>query len=79
MRPLSVLVKLKFILSLILLLPLTAFKYRKAINKRPHLHHALVNLNTLLYPLGYITVQVVFKAILITPCKTTLITSTLRT
>jgi len=55
-RSLSGLIKLKFILSLILLPLLTAFKYGKIINKRPHLHCVLVNLNILLYLLGYITV-----------------------
>jgi len=76
---LSGLAKLKSILSLILLPPLTASKYRKVINRKPHLHRALANLNILLCPLAYIMAQAASKAILITPYKTTLITSTLYT
>jgi len=78
-RLLSGLVKPKSILSLILLPPLTASKYRKVINRKPHSHYTLANLNILLYPLAYITAQAAFKAILITPYRTTLMTSTLRT
>ena len=44
-------------------------------NKKPYLYYALANLNTLLYPLAYTTAQIPFKAILITPYKTTLTTS----
>ena len=79
MRLLNSLVKPKSILSLILLPPLTIFKYRKVINKKLHLYYALANLNTLLCPLVYIMAQVPFKATLIMPYGTTLITSTLRT
>ena len=79
MRLLSGLVKLKFILSLILLLPLTISKYRKAINGKLHLYHTLANLNILLCPLAYITAQAPSKATLITPYGTTLMTSTLYT
>ena len=79
MRLLSGLIKLKFILSLILLPPLTISKYRKVINGKLYLYYALANLNTLLYPLVYITAQTPFKTILIMPYKTTLITSTLHT
>jgi len=77
--PLSGLVKLKSILSLILSPPLTIFKYRKVINGKPYLYCASANLNILLYPLAYITAQAPFKAILITPYRTTLMTSALRT
>jgi len=52
---LSGLVKPKSIPSLILLPPLTTFKYRKVTNRKPYLYHALANLNILLYPLVYIT------------------------
>jgi hypothetical protein len=52
---LSGLVKLKSILSLILLPPLTASKYRRVINRKLYLHCALANLNILLCPLVYIT------------------------
>ena len=79
MRLLSSLVKLKFILSLILLPPLTISKYGKVINGKLHLYYTLANLNTPLYPLVYVTAQVLFKTTLITPYKTTLTTSTLRT
>ena len=75
----SSLVKLKSILSLILLLPLTIFKYGKVINKKPHSHHALANLNILLCLLVYVMAQAPSKAILITPYGTTLMTSALRT
>ena len=78
-RLLSSLVKLKSILSLILLLPLTISKYRKVTNRKPYLHCTLANLNILLYPLAYITAQAPSKAILITLYRTTLITSTLCT
>ena len=78
-RPLSGLVKLKSILSLILLPPLTISKYRKVINRKPYSYCASANLNILLYPLAYITAQAPSKAILITPYRTTLATSTLRT
>ena len=73
----SGLIKPKFILSLILLPPLTISKYKKVINGKPYLYHASANSNTLLYPLVYVTAQALFKAILITPYKTTLMTSTL--
>ena len=53
-KTLSGLVKLKSILSLILLPPLTISKYGKVINKKLYLYHAVANLNTLLYPLVYI-------------------------
>jgi hypothetical protein len=79
MRLLSGLIKPKYILNLILLPPLTIFKYRKVINGKLYLYHALANLNTLLYFLVYVTAQAPFKAILITPYRTTLITSTLYT
>ena len=78
-RPLSGLVKLKSILSLILSPPLTTSKYGKVINRKPYLYHALANLNIPLYPLAYTTAQAASKAILITPYGTTLITSTLYT
>jgi hypothetical protein len=78
-KPLSGLIKLKSILNLILLLPLTISKYRKAMNRKLHLYYTLANLNTLLCPLVYITAQILFKAILITPYRTTLITSALYT
>ena len=71
------LIKPKSILSLILSLPLTIFKYRKVINKKPYLYYTLTNLNIPLYPLAYITAQAPFKAILITPYRTTLTTSAL--
>jgi len=74
-RPLNGLAKLKSILSLILSPPLTASKYRKVINRKPHSHYALANLNTPLYLLAYITAQAASKAILITPYGTTLTTS----
>ena len=78
-RLLSGLIKLKSILNLILLLPLTISKYKKVINEKLYLYHALVNLNILLCPLVYITAQISSKTILITPYRTTLITSTLCT
>jgi hypothetical protein len=52
---LSSLIKLKSILSLILLPPLAISEYGKVINGKLHLYHALANLNILLYPLAYIT------------------------
>ena len=55
MGPLSGLAKPKFILSLILLPPLTISKYGKVINKKLYLYCTLANLNILLYPLIYIT------------------------
>ena len=79
MRLLSGLIKLKSILSLILLLPLTIFKYGKVINRKLYLYHTLTNLNTLLCPLVYITAQILSKVILIMPYRTTLITSALYT
>ena len=79
MRLLSSLIKPKSILNSILLPLLIISKYRKIINRKPHLYHALANLNIPLCPLVYITAQVPSKAILITPYKTTLITSTLYT
>jgi len=78
-RPLNGLVKPKSILSLILLPPLTAFKYRKVMNRKLYLYRALANLNTLLYLLVYVTAQAASKATLITPYRTTLTTSTPRT
>ena len=48
-------------------------------NRKPYLHYALANLNTPLCLLAYITAQVASKAILITPYRTTLTTSALRT
>jgi len=54
-RPLNGLAKPKSILNLILLPPLTAFKYGKVINRKPHLYYALANSNILLYLLAYIT------------------------
>jgi len=78
-RLLNSLAKLKFILNLILSPPLTASKYRKVINRKPRLYYILANLNIPLYPLAYIIAQAAFKAILITPYGTTLITSALRT
>ena len=53
-RLLSGLTKLKSILSLILLPPLTTSKYGRVINRKPYLYHALANLNILLCPLAYI-------------------------
>jgi hypothetical protein len=79
MRLLSGLVKLKSILSLILLPLLTISEYRKVMNGKLHLHYTLANLNILLYPLAYATAQVPFKAILITPYRTILTTSALCT
>ena len=79
MRLLSGLIKLKFILSLILLPPLTISKYGKVINEKPHLYHTSANLNTLLCPLAYTTAQAPSKATLITPYGTTSTTSTLYT
>ena len=79
MRLLSSLIKLKSILSLILLPPLTISEYGKVINGKPHLYYALANLNILLYLLAYIMAQVSSKAILIIPYRTTLMTSTLHT
>ena len=79
MRLLSSLIKPKFILSLILLPPLTIFKYRKVINKKLYLYYTSANLNTLLCHLVYITAQIPSKAISITPYRTTLIISTLYT
>ena len=79
MRPLSGLIKLKSILSLILSPLLTISKYGKVMNGKPHLYHALANLNIPLCPLAYITAQAPSKAILITPYGTTLMTSTLYT
>ena len=78
-RPLSGLVKPKSIPSLILLPPLTIFKYRKVINRKPYSHRALANLNIPLCPLAYVIAQAPSKAILITPYRTTLMTSTWRT
>jgi len=78
-RLLNGLAKLKSILSLILSPPLTAFKYRKVTNRKPHLYRALANLNIPLYPSAYIIAQAASKAILITPYRTTLTTSALRT
>ena len=77
MKLLSGLIKLRFILSLILLPLLTISEYRKVINGKPYLYHTLANLNTPLCPLVYTTAQAPFKTILITPYKTTSITSTL--
>ena len=79
MRLLSGLVKPKFILNLILLPPLTISEYRKVMNGKLYLYHALANLNTLLYLLAYITAQAPSKTTLITPYKTTLMTSALCT
>ena len=79
MRLLSGLAKLKFILSLILLLLLTIFKYRKIINRKLYLYYTLANLNILLYPLIYTIAQALFKAILIMLYRTTLIISALYT
>ena len=73
-RLLNSLIKPKSILSLILLLLLTISKYRKVINGKLHLYYTLANLNILLYPLVYIMAQALFKAILIIPYITTLIT-----
>ena len=78
-RPLSGLIKLKSILNLILLPPLTISEYRKVINGKLHLYYALANLNTPLCPLVYIMAQAPSKAILIMPYGTTLITSALCT
>ena len=52
MRLLNGLIKPKSILNLILLLPLTISKYRKVINGKLHLHHALANLNITILPFG---------------------------
>jgi len=54
-RLLSGLAKLKSILSLILLPPLTTSEYGKVINRKPHSYYALASLNIPLYPLMYIT------------------------
>ena len=78
-RPLNSLAKPKSILNSKSLPPLTAFKYRKVTNRKPHSHYALANLNTLLCLLAYIMAQAASKAILIIPYGTTLITSTPRT
>jgi len=53
-RPLNGLARLKSILSLILLPPLTTSKYGKVTNRKPHLYRALANLNTPLCLLVYI-------------------------
>ena len=79
MRLLSSLVKLKSILSLILLPPLTMSKYGKVMNGKPHLYYTLANLNILLCLLVYITAQAPSKATLIMPYGTTLMTFTLYT
>ena len=79
MRLLSGLVKPKFILSLILLPPLTISKYGKVINKKPHLYHTSANLNIPLCPLAYAIAQTPSKATLITPYRTTLMIFTLHT
>jgi uncharacterized membrane protein YqaE (UPF0057 family) len=75
-RPLNGLAKPKSILNSILLPPLTASKYGKVTNRKPHSHYASANLNILLYLLAYITAQAASKAILIIPYRTTLTTST---
>jgi hypothetical protein len=79
MKLLSGLIKLRFILSLILLPLLTISKYKKGINRKLYIYYASANLNILLYPLVYIIAQAPFKTILITPYRTTLITSALYT
>jgi uncharacterized membrane protein YdjX (TVP38/TMEM64 family) len=79
MKLLSGLVKLKSILNLILLPLLTISEYGKVMNRKLHLHHALANLNTLLCPLVYVIAQALFKAILIIPYRTILMTSALCT
>ena len=78
-RPLNSLTKPSFILNSISLLLLTAFKYRRVINRKPYLHYILANLNIILYPLAYITAQVAFKIISIIPYKITLTISALYT
>ena len=75
----SGLVKLKSILSLILLLPLTISEYGKVINKKLYLYHASANLNILLCLLVYITAQAPSKATLIMPYGTILMTFILYT
>ena len=79
MRLLSSLVKLKSILSLILLPPLTISEYGKVINKKLYLYYTLANLNTPLCLLVYIIAQVPFKTTSIMPYRTTLMTSALYT
>ena len=79
MKLLSGLSKLKSILNLILLPPLTISKYKKVMNRKPYLYYALANSNILLCPLIYITAQALFKAILITLYKIILIISALYT
>jgi len=54
MRFLKGLAKLSYTLSLILLPPLTAFKYKKVTNERLHSQRASANLNILLYFLVYV-------------------------
>ena len=54
-KPLSNLVKLKSILNLILLPLLIISKYKKVINGKLYSYYTSANLNTLLYPLAYIT------------------------
>ena len=54
-RPLNGLTKPKSILNLISSPPLTAFKYGKVTNGKPHLYRALANLNTPLCLLVYTT------------------------
>jgi len=78
-RPLNSLAKPKSILNLILSPPLTASKYGKVTNRKPHSYRASANLNTPLCPLAYITAQAAFKAILIIPYRTILTTSAPRT
>jgi len=55
-RLLKGLIKLSCTLSLILLPLLTAFKYKKVINGKPHSQRASANLNIPLCPLAYIIV-----------------------
>ena len=78
-RPLNGLTKLKSILNLILLPPLTASKYGKVTNRKPYLYRASANSNTPLCLLAYVTAQAASKAILIIPYRITLTTSTPRT
>ena len=78
-RPLNGLTKPSSILSLISLPFLTASRYKRVTNKRPHLYHISANLNITLYPLVYAMAQATFKATSTIPYKITLTIFTLHT
>ena len=73
------LVKPKFILNSILLLPLTISKYKKVMNGKPHSHYTLANSNILSCPLAYAMAQASSKTILIMSYGITLMISALCT